>query len=43
MHRQGDWGPHKVPNRFRAEPWYGAEGGKAPEKLWGFEELQTFI
>ena len=41
--RRGVCGSLKVPSGSRAEPWEWAQGGKAPRKLWGFEELQTFI
>ena len=40
--RQGIWGPHKVPAGPGQSPGKGP-GGEAPGKLWGFEELQTFI
>ena len=33
----------RFPIGSRTEPWYGAQGGETPPKLWGFEELHTFI
>ena len=37
--RQGVWGPLKVPSGTRAEPWWGTQGGDAPFKLLGFQQL----
>ena len=42
------WGPLLGPQRVEGRALVGAQGGagkarKAPRKLWGFEELQTFI
>jgi hypothetical protein len=37
----GVWGPR--PQRVQGRALVGGPGGEAPRKLWGFEELQTFI
>ena len=42
--RQGVWGQLKVPGGSRAGPWWGWMGGqvgKAPQKLLGFEHLNS--
>jgi hypothetical protein len=41
--RRGVWGPLKIPTGPGQSPVRGPRGGEAPHKLWGFEELQTFI
>jgi hypothetical protein len=39
--RRGVWGPR--PQRVQGRALVGGPGDEAPWKLWGFEELQTFI
>ena len=41
--RRGVWGPLLGPQRVEGRALVGGPGGEAPRKLWGFEELQTFI
>jgi hypothetical protein len=42
--RRGVWGLLKVPQRFQDRALVGGPGGwNPPPKLWGFEELHTFI
>ena len=42
--RRGVWGPLKVPQRIQDRALVGGQGGETPPpKLWGFEELHTFI
>jgi hypothetical protein len=38
---RGVWGPR--PQRGQGRALVGGPGGVAPRRLWGFEELQTFI
>ena len=40
--RRGVWGPLLDPQRVEGRALVGGPG-EAPRKLWGFEELQTFI
>ena len=41
--RRGVWGPLKLPIGFKGKALVGGLGGSSPLKLWGFEELPTFI
>jgi hypothetical protein len=40
---RGVWGPLKVHQRVQVRALVGGPGGETPHKLWGFEELHTFI
>ena len=41
--RRGVWGPLKVPQRFQDRALVGGPGKPPPPKLWGSEEVHTFI
>jgi hypothetical protein len=41
--KRGVWGPLKVPSGQGQSPGRGPRGALPPLKLWGFEELRTFI